>query len=96
MGVFLDDFKQIVIQVLEDQMDQTLLLEGFLQFNDVLVPESSKHFDLAGCRLADEVVSVGLLELLDGDADAGVLAAGFEHHPVSALSYQVHHLIVIH
>lgn len=65
MFVLLDEVEQVAIEVLEDEVDLALLLEGLLDAHHVLALQHLQHLDLALDGLARKLVLVAFFEFLD-------------------------------
>lgn len=92
----LQDFKQIVLHVLENQKHDSSLPEGLFELDNVLLVEHAQDFDFADCGLPDEFVLLGLLELFDSDQLFGFGVAAPQDDTVGALPYHSQNLVFLH
>lgn len=73
----LQHFQQVILHVLKDQIDDALLPERLLKFHDVGVFEHLEHLHLPHGGLLDDLILLGLLELLYRHDFTGLVAAAF-------------------
>ena len=73
----LQHFQQVILHVLKDQIDDSLLPEGLLKFHDVGVFEHLEHLHLPHRGLLNDLVLLSLLEFLYRHYFTGLVAAAF-------------------
>ena len=84
-GGLLQNFQQIVFDILEDEIDNALLAEGLLEFDDVGMGGQLEYFDLSHGGFLGVLFFVRLLEFLDSHMHFGLDVPTFQHDPVGPL-----------
>lgn len=96
VGGFLQNFEEVVLDVLEYEVDDPFLAEGLLELHDVGMLQHFEYFDLSHRGLFNHLIFLGFFKLFDGDDFLVLVALAFEDHPVSSLPNRPHNIILLH
>ena len=64
-SVVFEDFEEVLLDILENEVESPFSLKGLLEEDDVLVLEQPEHLDLPHDRFLGYLVFVRLFELLN-------------------------------
>jgi len=92
----LQHLQQIVLHILEHQVHNALLAEGLLQLHNGGVFQHLQNLDLPHGGLLDDLILLGLLELLDRHHLLVLVAPALQHHSVRALPDQSQNVVLLH
>ena len=84
-GVF-ENLQEVVFDVLEDQVDDALLPEGFFHVDDVLVAHHLQDLHLPHRCFPRYFLVVRVLEFLYRHVDVALDVPALQHHPIRPLS----------
>ena len=95
LPTILHNFKHVLIEVFEDEMQCLILQNDLLQIHDVWVREFDKrlHLLLVHARIPPVIT---FLHLLNSDNLARLLVHGLDHGPVRAVTDHLYRFVLIH
>lgn len=86
IGRSLEYFKQVVLDILKDQINDGLLPKCLLQLNYIGMLDHLEYLHLSDRSLLDDLIVLCFLELLDGDDLLVVVAPALQDHAVCSLA----------
>ena len=92
----LKDLEEVVFDVLEDEVDDSLSPEGVSEFDYVGILHVFEYLDFSHGDFADKFIVLGLLELFDGESLLGLVGFTLEHHPIGPLADDRKYFIFLH
>lgn len=93
---FFQDFKQVVLDILEYQVHNSLFAKSLLELDNVGMLKHFQDFDLSHGSLLDDLVLFGFFELFDGDDFFVFIALALEDYSICALADEPHNIVLLH
>jgi hypothetical protein len=93
---FFQYLKQVVLDVLEDQVNDSFFAESLFKFHSVGVTQHLEDFHLSHGGFLNDFVLLRLLKLFDGHDFLIFVGLAFEDHSVRSLPDHAHNIILLH
>jgi hypothetical protein len=84
------------LNILKHQIDDSLLAEGFLELDQVVVLHHFQNFDLSHSSFFNDFIVLCFFELLNCQDLLGVVALALEDDSVGTLSYDSQYIVFLH